>query len=236
MCRVSPTAGNLCSYLPPNDSAAAAWEHQLSCFLCVARGKLSRVSHAPTRVLQLKPVPSTVDASGWLKWTAAATAAAQHRNTRSQCVHDVSIAALVLCGCTLVWRLCKRTPPQYHVVSHNQVLQIVFFHDGSCLHALQAPALPGGRSQASTLNPRDSSVLRFRNAVTRFSPGSHELLPGIVTSIPNVFVAGDCVKQGPGTHGCKGLSQEKAYVSGLQVSQPGRAMTWRPWSKKSTSC
>jgi hypothetical protein len=30
-------------------------------------------------------------------------------------------------------------------------------------------------------------------------------------------VAGDCVNQGPGAHGCKGLSQEKAYVTSLQV-------------------
>lgn len=85
------------------------------------------------------------------------------------------------------------------------------------LQTYLAPALPGGLEQAETLTVKDSSVLRFRNAVTRFSPGSHALLPDIVTSIPNVFVAGDCVKQGPGTHGCKGLSQEKAYVSGLQV-------------------
>jgi hypothetical protein len=29
--------------------------------------------------------------------------------------------------------------------------------------------------------------------------------------------AGDWVAQGPGTHGAKGLSQEKAYVTGLQA-------------------
>lgn len=80
-----------------------------------------------------------------------------------------------------------------------------------------APTLPGGKDAAATLGIKDASVLRFRKAVTRFSPGSHDQLPGISTSIPNVYVAGDCVKQGPGTHGCKGLSQEKAYVSGLQV-------------------
>lgn len=80
-----------------------------------------------------------------------------------------------------------------------------------------APALPGGTDAASSLRFKDASVLRFRKAVTRFSPGSHEQLPGISTSIPNLYVAGDCVQQGPGTHGCKGLSQEKAYVTGLQV-------------------
>lgn len=96
--------------------------------------------------------------------------------------------------------------------------------DALITHLLQTyltPALPRGLSQAQTLTVKDSSVLRFRNAVTRFSPGSNSYLPGITTSIPSVFVAGDCVKQGPGSHGCKGLSQEKAYVSGLQVRCSG---------------
>ena len=30
-------------------------------------------------------------------------------------------------------------------------------------------------------------------------------------------MAGDWLAQGPGTHGAKGLSQEKAYVTGLQA-------------------
>lgn len=86
------------------------------------------------------------------------------------------------------------------------------------LNTVLAPALPGGgASAAAALRVKDASVLRFRKAVTRFSPASHDQLPGISTSLPNLFVAGDCVKQGPGTHGCKGLSQEKAYVTGLQV-------------------
>jgi uncharacterized protein with NAD-binding domain and iron-sulfur cluster len=97
------------------------------------------------------------------------------------------------------------------LITHMHVLPLLL------LLLTQAPALPGGAAQASTLRIKDSSVLRFRNAVTKFSPGSNARLPGISTSLPNVFVAGDCVQQGPGTHGCKGLSQEKAYVSGLQV-------------------
>ncbi|WIA19763.1 hypothetical protein OEZ85_005677 [Tetradesmus obliquus] len=95
------------------------------------------------------------------------------------------------------------------------------------LQTYLAPALPGGVAEASRLTVTDASVLRFRNAVTRFSPGSNSQLPGISTSLPNLFVAGDCVKQGPGTHGCKGLSQEKAYVSGLQAGN--RAAAHLPW-------
>uniref|UniRef100_A0A383VMW8 Amine oxidase domain-containing protein n=1 Tax=Tetradesmus obliquus TaxID=3088 RepID=A0A383VMW8_TETOB len=91
------------------------------------------------------------------------------------------------------------------------------------LQTYLAPALPGGIAEASRLTVTDASVLRFRNAVTRFSPGSNSQLPGISTSLPNLFVAGDCVKQGPGTHGCKGLSQEKAYVSGLQAGNRAAA-------------
>jgi len=83
----------------------------------------------------------------------------------------------------------------------------------------------GGRAGAGAAAAAavDASVLRFRSATTVFSPGSAAALPPICTSIPNVFVAGDCVAQGPGTHGAKGLSQEKAYVSGLQVRLRGWA-------------
>lgn len=64
----------------------------------------------------------------------------------------------------------------------------------------------------------DSSVLRFKGAVTCFGPGSHQHMPSTFTSLPNVFMAGDWLKQGPGAHGAKGLSQEKAYVTGLQAA------------------
>lgn len=58
---------------------------------------------------------------------------------------------------------------------------------------------------------------RFREAVTAFAPGSHQHMPYTATSLQNVFMAGDWVSQGPGTHGAKGLSQEKAYVTGIQA-------------------
>ncbi|KAI8468019.1 MAG: hypothetical protein J3K34DRAFT_454404 [Monoraphidium minutum] len=59
----------------------------------------------------------------------------------------------------------------------------------------------------------DSAVLRFRQAVTHFSPGSHASRPYQATSIPNLFIAGDWVKGVD--HGANGLSQERAYVTGL---------------------
>ncbi|KAH7298217.1 hypothetical protein KP509_25G032300 [Ceratopteris richardii] len=67
-------------------------------------------------------------------------------------------------------------------------------------------------------NVLDSSVLCFKGAVTCFGPGSHQHMPSTTTSFSNVFMAGDWLKQGPGSHGAKGLSQEKAYVTGLQAA------------------
>jgi uncharacterized protein with NAD-binding domain and iron-sulfur cluster len=62
----------------------------------------------------------------------------------------------------------------------------------------------------------DSAVLRFQNAVTHFSPGSLPYRPAQITSLPHVFIAGDYVKDVP--HGANGLSQERAFVTGLRAS------------------
>ena len=90
--------------------------------------------------------------------------------------------------------------------------------DDQLTHHLLTNYLRGALPEAATARVLDRSVLRFRGAVTRFSPGSEKYLPPLVPqSLGNVFFAGDYVAQGPGTHGAKGLSQEKAYVTGLQV-------------------
>jgi uncharacterized protein with NAD-binding domain and iron-sulfur cluster len=62
----------------------------------------------------------------------------------------------------------------------------------------------------------DSAVLRFPKAVTHFSPGSYQNRPFQATSLPNVFMAGDWVKGLD--HGANGLSQERAYVTGLTAA------------------
>jgi uncharacterized protein with NAD-binding domain and iron-sulfur cluster len=59
-------------------------------------------------------------------------------------------------------------------------------------------------------------VLRFPKAVTHFSPGSYPDRPFQTCSVPNVFLAGDWVKGVP--HGANGLSQERAYVTGLTAA------------------
>jgi uncharacterized protein with NAD-binding domain and iron-sulfur cluster len=66
-------------------------------------------------------------------------------------------------------------------------------------------------------NVIDSAVLRAPEAVTHFSVGSFsnrppQRLPGV----PNLFLAGDLVK-GVAT-GANGLSQERAYVTGLSAA------------------
>ncbi|KAK9843730.1 hypothetical protein WJX81_003891 [Elliptochloris bilobata] len=62
----------------------------------------------------------------------------------------------------------------------------------------------------------DSAVLRAPRAVTHFSPGSHALRPTQETGLGNLWLAGDWVKGVP--HGANGLSQERAYVTGLRAA------------------
>lgn len=62
----------------------------------------------------------------------------------------------------------------------------------------------------------DSAVLRFPQAVTHFSPGSFKNRPYQTTSMRNVFLAGDWVRGV--NHGANGLSQERAYVTGLTAA------------------
>jgi uncharacterized protein with NAD-binding domain and iron-sulfur cluster len=62
----------------------------------------------------------------------------------------------------------------------------------------------------------DYAVLRFPKAVTHFSPGSYQNRPFQSTSTNNIFMAGDWVKGVD--HGANGLSQERAFVTGLTAA------------------
>eukprot|EP00898_Chlorokybus_atmophyticus_P005622 jgi/Chlat1/6060/Chrsp4S06343 len=72
-----------------------------------------------------------------------------------------------------------------------------------------ATCLPGFRG-AKTL---DRAVVRFRRAVTHFSPGSYQYLMRPTTSFPNVYMSGDWIVNRHGS-----WSQEKAYVTGLEAA------------------
>lgn len=54
-------------------------------------------------------------------------------------------------------------------------------------------------------NVIDSAVLRFYESVTHFSPGSYKSRPTQDTSIDNLYMAGDWVRDVD--HGANGLSQ-----------------------------
>jgi len=59
----------------------------------------------------------------------------------------------------------------------------------------------------------DSSVIRLRQAVTHFFPGSYQYMLPAKTSIPNLFMSGDWIVNRHGS-----WSQEKAYVTGLEAA------------------
>ncbi|MEG3437640.1 FAD-dependent oxidoreductase [Pannus brasiliensis CCIBt3594] len=59
----------------------------------------------------------------------------------------------------------------------------------------------------------DYSVIRVRQGVTHFAPGSYQYLLSAKAGIPNVFMAGDWIITDHGS-----WSQEKAYVTGLEAA------------------
>ena len=59
----------------------------------------------------------------------------------------------------------------------------------------------------------DSSVIRVRQGVTHFAPGSYQYLLRAKTSIPHLYMSGDWIITNHGS-----WSQEKAYVTGLEAA------------------
>ncbi|AFY78827.1 hypothetical protein Ple7327_3632 [Pleurocapsa sp. PCC 7327] len=59
----------------------------------------------------------------------------------------------------------------------------------------------------------DRSIIRVRQGVTHFAPGSYQYLLRAKTSIPNLFMSGDWIVTNHGS-----WSQEKAYVTGLEAA------------------
>ncbi|GLI65776.1 hypothetical protein VaNZ11_009387 [Volvox africanus] len=103
------------------------------------------------------------------------------------------------------------------------VISADFYHANSLLPLSDQEIVDRVVSHVATCEPgfngakvTDSVVLRFPKAVTHFSPGSYQHRPFQATTIPNVFMAGDWVKGVP--HGANGLSQERAYVTGLSAA------------------
>ena len=59
----------------------------------------------------------------------------------------------------------------------------------------------------------DSSVIRVKEGVTHFFPGSYQYLLSAKTNIPNLYMSGDWIVTRHGS-----WSQEKAYVTGLEAA------------------
>ena len=96
----------------------------------------------------------------------------------------------------------------------QQQIYITLYSSNTC-HDVQCHPTPVCNHHAC-LQVVDSAVLRFSSAVTHFSPGSYTSRPLQRTSYGNVFMAGDWVKGLD--HGANGLSQERAYITGLAAA------------------
>eukprot|EP00892_Ulva_mutabilis_P003924 jgi/Ulvmu1/1903/UM012_0062.1 len=104
--------------------------------------------------------------------------------------------------------------------SEQTVIASDFYHSNSIMPLPDEAIVAKVKANLDACEPafraatvEDYAVLRFPKAVTHFTPGSYRNRPQQATSIPNVFMAGDWVKGVP--HGANGLSQERAYVTGL---------------------
>ncbi|MDJ0719911.1 MAG: FAD-dependent oxidoreductase [Prochloraceae cyanobacterium] len=94
----------------------------------------------------------------------------------------------------------------YHA---NQLLPMSDEEIVAKVHKDLATCVPGFR-EAKVV---DRSIIRVRQGVTHFAPGSYQyLLPG-TTSIDNLYLCGDWIITNHGS-----WSQEKAYVTGLEAA------------------
>eukprot|EP00471_Norrisiella_sphaerica_P014217 CAMPEP_0184493124 /NCGR_PEP_ID=MMETSP0113_2-20130426/25145_1 /TAXON_ID=91329 /ORGANISM="Norrisiella sphaerica, Strain BC52" /LENGTH=339 /DNA_ID=CAMNT_0026878265 /DNA_START=58 /DNA_END=1074 /DNA_ORIENTATION=- len=86
--------------------------------------------------------------------------------------------------------------------------------DEEIVRRISKVMLPSAVPAFKSASVIDSWVKRFPNAVTHFAPGSETVRPPqTLADVPNLFIAGDLVRDLD--HGSAGLSQERAYVSGL---------------------
>jgi uncharacterized protein with NAD-binding domain and iron-sulfur cluster len=94
----------------------------------------------------------------------------------------------------------------YHA---NQLLSLSDEQIVAKVHQDLTTCIPGFRD-AKVI---DKSIVRVRQGVTHFAPGSYQYLLRAKTSIPNLFMSGDWIITDHGS-----WSQEKAYVTGLEAA------------------
>ena len=102
----------------------------------------------------------------------------------------------------------------------STVVEVDYYHANQLLNLSDEQVLPLVQRDLAGCIPTfgnakivDHSVVRIRQGVTHFAPGSYRyLLPG-TTSFSNVFMSGDWIVTRHGS-----WSQEKAYVTGLEAA------------------
>ena len=102
----------------------------------------------------------------------------------------------------------------------NTVIEADFYHANQLLPMSDEQIIEKVHRDVTTCIPEfgqakvvDSSVIRVKEGVTHFFPGSYQYLLSAKTEIPNLYMSGDWIITGHGS-----WSQEKAYVTGLEAA------------------
>ncbi|NES74541.1 MULTISPECIES: FAD-dependent oxidoreductase [Okeania] len=100
------------------------------------------------------------------------------------------------------------------------VVEVDFYHANQFLPLSDGEIIKMVQTYLATCIPEfieaeiiDQSVVRVREAVTHFFPGSYQYLLPAKTSFDNIFMSGDWIANRHGS-----WSQEKAYVTGLEAA------------------
>ena len=102
----------------------------------------------------------------------------------------------------------------------NTVIEADFYHANQLLPMSDEQIINKVHRDLTTCIPAfggakvtDSSVIRVKEGVTHFFPGSYQNLLSAKTDIPNLYMSGDWIVTRHGS-----WSQEKAYVTGLKAA------------------
>lgn len=100
------------------------------------------------------------------------------------------------------------------------VVEVDYYHANQLLNLSDEQVLPliqsdlaGCLSAFGDAKITDHAVVRIRQGVSHFAPGSYRYLLPATTSLSNVFMSGDWIVTQHGS-----WSQEKAYVTGLEAA------------------
>ncbi len=119
----------------------------------------------------------------------------------------------------------------------GSVIEVDFYHANQLLGMTDEQVVQKVHKDLTTCLPElgdaqviDHSIIRVRQGVTHFAPGSYQYLLPATSAIPNLYLSGDWIITRHGS-----WSQEKAYVTGLEAAnlvikqlQQGNAATIIP--------